>query len=302
MHKGCPERINGNPSVVKRISTPAYHKTLLQVSIINDAAWVGYELSEALRARGVAVRYLPRRRTIYGKTFGVVANILKAKGLLHVNYALQDAYLTHLIHGRIDVLHTHGSDVRSAMKTKMWGRMVRRNLTNAVKVLVSTPDLLRIIKPIRNDVNYLPNPVNTNRFKPIDEPVVEASCLYINHWYEPFPKDLIEALRRKSIPLNMISSGSYSYFEIHKVYPKYSIFIDRFTIPSLSKACLEAMSCGLATIDYRHRGSYMERVKSLLDPSYRSEEGQVNRRYVMENHDKFKVCSKLLKIYKDISR
>lgn len=296
------ERASGNLSTGKRISTSSPPEALLQVSIINDAAWVGYELSEALRKRGVDVRYLPRRRTIYGKTLGAVVNTLKARGLLHVNYALQDAYLTHLIHGRIDVLHTHGSDVRSAMKTKMWGWMVRRNLKKAVKVLVSTPDLLRFVEPVREDVKYLPNPVDTARFTPLDSPVGEASCLYTRHWYESLPEDLVGALRRRDVPIYEVSSVSYSYFEMHKVYPRYSIFIDRFTIPSFSKACLEAMSCGLATIDYRHRGYFEERVEFLLDPSYRVEEGQANRRYIIEHHDKFKVCGELLEIYEEISR
>lgn len=275
---------------------------MLQVSILNDAAWVGYELSEALRNRGVNVKYLPRRRTVYGKTFGALINSLKASGLIHVNYALQDAYLTHLLRGKIDVLHTHGSDVSSSMNTKMWGWMVRGNLKKSRKVLVSTPDLLPIVKPVREDVQYLPNPVDTIRFRPMDEAVDESSCLYIRHKYEPLFEDLVKALRRRGVSIDTISSGSYSYFEMHKVYPKYSIFIDRFTIPSFSKSCLEAMSCGLATIDYRHQDDFKERVESLSDPSYRAEEGRANRRYVIAHHDKSKVCSKLLKIYKELSR
>ncbi len=273
----------------------------MHVSIVNDAAWVGYELSKVLRKRGVYVRYLPRRRTIWGKTFGALRNSLMATGIIHVNYALQDAFLVRAIHGKIDILHTHGSDVRSSMKTKQWGWMVSNNLHKARKVLVSTPDILPLVRQVRKDAQYLPNPIDIIRFKPVDKPVKQFSCIYIRHNYEPFPEDLAKILLNKKIPLFEISTGSYSYFEMDKIYSKFSVFIDRFSIDSFSKSCLESMACGLATLDYRHKEQFAERVESLLDVHYRSNEGQSNRKYIVENHDASKVCNELLKIYDEVS-
>ena len=273
----------------------------MQVSIINDASWVGYEFSKGLRKRGVDVHYLPRTRTFIGKTLGALRNSLIASGILHVNYALQDAFLTQVIHGKIDILHTHGSDVRSSMKTKQWGWMVRANLRKAKKVLVSTPDILPIVSQVRKDVQYLPNPIDTIRFKPAEEPVKQFSCMYIRHNYEPFPEGLAEILLKKKIPLFEISPGLYSYFEMHNIYPKFSVFIDRFTIDSFSKSCLESMACGLATLDYRHKDQFAERVESLLDLQYISKEGKSNRKYIVQNHDVSKVCNELLKIYEEVS-
>ncbi len=269
-------------------------------SIINDASWVGYELSVELKKKGVNVKYFPRTRTFYGKTLGVFRNSLKASGLLHVNYALQDAFITGLIHNRIDILHAHGSDVRYSMKTRRWGWMVKSNLIKAKKVLVSTPDIISVVKPIRNDVQYLPNPIDTDRFKPSEQFNPKFSCLYIRHKYEVFPDDLAEILSKKKIPVFTISPGLYSYFEMHNVYPKFGVFIDRFSIPSFSKSCLESMSCGLSTIDYRHKNHLLERVNYLQKTRSILDEGKLNRLYVIEKHDVSNVCDELIKIYQDI--
>ena len=76
-----------------------------EVSIVNDAAWVGYELSLVLKAYGIKVCYLPRKRSITGKTVGVFLNALRSTGIKHVNYALQDAFAFRVFGKTIHLLH-----------------------------------------------------------------------------------------------------------------------------------------------------------------------------------------------------
>ena len=93
-----------------------------QVTILNDAAWVGYELANGLREVNMDVKYLPRNYagpnvntnalySVYGKIINPFVNAIKAKGIIHVNYALQDAFFVRLIKKEINVLHCHGTDL-----------------------------------------------------------------------------------------------------------------------------------------------------------------------------------------------
>ena len=80
----------------------------------------------------------------------------------------------------------------------------------------------------------------------------------------------------------------------------YDVFVDRFTIPALSKTCLEAMSCGIPTIDYRHGANFAERVSSLAVNEVYARESKLARDYALENHDRRKVVDRLVRIYGEI--
>ena len=93
----------------------------------------------------------------------------------------------------------------------------------------------------------------------------------------------------------------FSYLELHENLKEYDIYIDRiFTkgVSSYSKTCLEAMACGLVTIDYRHKDNVNERVIELLDEVERRKESEKNRQFIINNHDREKVIKKLLNIYR----
>ena len=81
------------------------------------------------------------------------------------------------------------------------------------------------------------------------------------------------------------------------LFRQYDIYIDRFTIPSFSKTCLEAQSMGLATIDYRHSADHVE---DLLDFEFRQQCGLNDAAYVRINHDRNKVALELLDIYRKL--
>jgi len=247
---------------------------------------------------GYEVFYLPRGRGFYSKTVGVLVNVLRGRGILHVNYALQDAYLAGKLRGSF-LLHAHGSDLRWSI-TGRWGRMVKSNLRIASKVIVSTPDLLDIAREYRADAEYLPNPVDTERFAP--QPREEArpkTALYFTKWYETLPKELVKELRGAGFVL-FVPTERVKYEDMPRFLSAYDVFIDRFTIPSFSKTCLEAMSCGIPTVDYRHRASLAERIHSLASTEVYCRESKLARDYVVRNHARKKVIEKLIRIYAEI--
>ncbi len=85
-----------------------------------------------------------------------------------------------------------------------------------------------------------------------------------------------------------------------KFLNSYDIFIDRFAIHSFSKTCLEAMACGICTIDHRHIGRFRERVEELIDERVRNKEGIENRDFIEREHDASKVTLRMEKLYKSI--
>ncbi|MCK4435261.1 glycosyltransferase, partial [Candidatus Bathyarchaeota archaeon] len=108
---------------------------------------------------------MKRSRGIFDKTLRLALNISRAEAdIYHVHYLLQDCYLA-LKFGKHPIIgHAHGSDLRSTLKHRIWGRIVSHNLRHCEKVLVSTPDILDVARSFCENAEYLPNPVDTNRF------------------------------------------------------------------------------------------------------------------------------------------
>jgi len=292
-----------------------------QVTILNDAAWVGYELANGLREVNMNVKYLPRNYagpnvntnalySVYGKIINPFVNAIKAKGIIHVNYALQDAFFVRLIKKEINVLHCHGTDLfglydeefkKNSKDLTRWSKIIEGNLKYANSVIVSTPEMLKLAKIVRPDAEYLPNPIDTTRFCPKVKQNSQLKAIGFNSWYERVPKYLIELMEKNGIKVDIHDRRPFSYLELHKNLKEYDIYIDRiFTkgVSSHSKTCLEAMACGLVTIDYRHKDHVNERVIELLDEDERRKESKNNRQFIIDNHDRKKVIKKLLNIYR----
>ena len=292
-----------------------------KVTILNDAAWVGYELANGLREANMDVKYLPRNYagpnvntnaiySVYGKIINPFVNAMRAKGIIHVNYALQDAFFVRLIRKEINVLHCHGTDLfglydeefkKNSKDLTRWRKIIEGNLKYANAVIVSTPEMLKLAKTIRQDSEYLPNPIDTNRFCPKIKQNTQLKAIGFNSWYERVPKYLIELMEKNGIQVDIHDRRPFSYLELHENLKEYDIYIDRiFTkgVSSYSKTCLEAMACGLVTIDYRHKDNVKERVIELLDEIERKKESEENRQFIIDNHDRKKVIKKLLNIYR----
>ena len=58
------------------------------------------------------------------------------------------------------------------------------------------------------------------------------------------------------------------------------------------------MSCGLVTIDFRHKENIIERATNILNDKNRKNEAKKNRKFILEKHDRLKVTARLLEIYK----
>ena len=266
--------------------------------MLNDAAYVGYELSEVLKQQGVNIQLLTRSRGIFSKTLGVTWNTLKADGIIHVHGAMQDATMARLLKS-LDILHCHGTELRQGITLKSrWGRMIQKNIEMAKIVLYSTPDLEPYAKILRSDAIYLPNPVNTEAFYYRGARRVQIPrALYITLGYEIIPKTILKEIQNNGIWLDVVRKGSVDYFEMPQLLNNYDIFIDRFTIPSFSKTCLEAQSMGLSTIDYRHGP---ERVEDLCGFEFRKESGAIDAIQVRKAHDRRNIAVKLLGIYRSL--
>jgi hypothetical protein len=269
-----------------------------KIVVVNDCAHVLWDMLPFLRD-DFDVQYVPRGRGWVDKTFGVLNKIRKLKGdLFHVNYALQDAWLIQKLKG-LDVLHAHGSDVRWAMNSFKWGWMVKSNLRNAGKVLYSTPDLAEHVDKVRGDAEYFPTPVRTDLFTAktwYDYPV---NALYFHKKYEEFPVKLSMLLREYDISLTL-HDCSIPYCDMPCYLKGFDVFVDQHTIPAFSKTCLEAMSSGLATVDYRHLLNVPERIKYLSSLDHVVAEGCVNQGYVCEYHAVEKRAERLREVWNGI--
>lgn len=268
------------------------------VVIVNDCAHVMQDIIPCLLDFNII--FIQRSRRLWSKTFGVLGQILHSNGdIFHVSYALQDAYFVEKFK-HLDVLHVHGSDVRWTIHSRKYGWIVKHNLKHAEKILYATPDLEPLVTKFRSDATYLPTPVKTNVFPPKKSYSKKPKALYFKLWYEQLPTQLRRTLAKNNIPLT-IMDRNILYDKMPETLQLFNIFIDRFTIPSFSKTCLEAMSCGLTTIDHRHLNSVSRRVKELSNIATVKEIGKSNRRFVEKNHNVTKVAKQLCKVWKELA-
>ena len=242
------------------------------------------------------IQFLQRTRGLWSKTFGILWKILHSHGdIFHTNYCLQDAYLVDKFK-HLDVLHVHGSDIRWTIHSKKWGWIVRHNLKKAKVVLYATPDLKEHATKFREDAIYLPTPVKTDVFTPKQRHNNPLKAVYFKLPYEKLPLGLDIYLKKNNIALDTLERN-IPYGKMPETLRKYDIFVDRFSIPSFSKTCLEAMSCGLAVISYKDWPNPLSKIDKLSLEKVK-DEGEKNREFVKRTHSVEIVAKKLMKIYR----
>jgi hypothetical protein len=155
------------------------------------------------------------------------------------------------------ILEFHGDDVRfcPSKRSRIDGLQTRIFLKLASKLgmylLVSTPDLHREVP----NAIWLPNPVDTELFKP---GALSASnlALYSSMWYEP-SKRAKKIAQDLDLTLYILerreTADLIRYPEMPQFLGKFSHYIDRGAIPSLSKTALEALSVGLKVVAWDGR-------------------------------------------------
>jgi len=245
--------------------------------MINDCASVGRTLIKYFPSEIDAV-HISRSRRFWSKTFGIAWKILKASAdIFHVHYLLQDCYLALKFRNCPVIGHAHGSDLRTSLNHRIWGKIVKHNLKRCDKILVSTPDILSIARKFRKDAEYIPNPVDTSIFYPkkVDsygeklKVLIAANC----DWKTKGTDIAIHALSklRKEIEVYIISYGrdftktlaladslgltlnvlpKISHQNVRQYYWNADIVLGSFGAGALGMVALEAIACGRPVITY----------------------------------------------------
>jgi len=249
----------------------------MKVVMINDCAFVGETLLKYMPA-DVEKQHIKRSRGWWSKTFGIAYSILKAKGnVYHAHYLLQDCYIAARLGKRPLVGHAHGSDLRVSLNHFLWRRIVRHNLKNCNKILVSTPDVFNIAKRFREDAEYIPNPVNSEYFypKPLEKHDGKKRVLIASDssWNVKGTDTAIKALSKiknmvdvsiirygidfektvalaSSLGLSLNILPKVPHEKLNEYYWGSDVVIDRFKLGSLGLASLEAIACGRPVVTY----------------------------------------------------
>jgi glycosyltransferase involved in cell wall biosynthesis len=245
--------------------------------MINDCAYVGATLIKYLSPT-VDAMHIKRSRGLWDKTFGITWRISRAKAdVFHAHYLLQDCYLALRLGKKPIVGHAHGSDLRTTLKHPVWGRIVRRNLKDCDKPLVSTCDILGKAKAFREDAEYLPNPVDEQLFHPKPVPThSERKKILIasdSNWTVKGTDTAVRALSkiREDVDVSIIAYGAdfertktladslnlrlnvlpkVAHEKLNEYYWNSDVVIDRFRLGSLGMVSLEAIACGRPVINY----------------------------------------------------
>jgi glycosyltransferase involved in cell wall biosynthesis len=146
---------------------------------VNDIASVASELAVALRKRGHEVDLLYPR--LYGASLPPVGKLAVAPlrfldwvrlarriragnyDAVHIHYGYLG--VVGMLARRPYVLHCHGDDVRDVSR-RVWAPLIRLAIRKARHVYYSTPDLREPLLAIRPDVEFLPNPIDIDTFRP----------------------------------------------------------------------------------------------------------------------------------------
>lgn len=259
-----------------------------EIIMIHDCAFVGYELKKELLRKGFNVKHFFFKGPPKITTLKMIFKLKRSKSsLLHAHFCRSSAYAAYFS-GKPYIVHCHGSDIR-------WGInwLQKKCLNNSKVVLVSTPDLLNILP----HAIWLPNPIDTKRFKPLREHYGN-NVLYFAHSYEDISVELKRLCDRLGFNLRVQRIKNIPYFEMHKFLNEFDIFVDRFLIKSYSKTALEAMACGIPVIGYKH--NLKEILERLTDEMERRKLIQWQFENIIPLHRKEKVVEQLIKIYNKI--
>jgi glycosyltransferase involved in cell wall biosynthesis len=312
-------------------------KVKMKVVMVNDCAHVGKTSLKYLPS-DVEKQHIQRTRGFWSKTFGIAYSVLKARGdVYHVHYLLQDCYIASKLDKHPLVGHAHGSDLRETIDRFWLGGIVKDNLTNCSKVLVSTPNLLDKAKTYNQDSEYMPNPVDTSLFYPKERKKPEGKLKVLiaagNNWKIKGTDRILHALKsiEKNVDISLIGYGVDTQRTLklakslsldlhmlssvqHAVMPRYyweaDIVIAAIGIDgTLGMVALEAIACGRPVVtrvssDFSEYHSFPlqdvstpEDIASAVLSARDDELWEKEYKYVQVHHDPSRVSQRLMKIY-----
>jgi len=261
-----------------------------RIAHVNDIAFVASTLAAAQRRRGdeVTVFETPKPGATRGpavkwamapaRLLGLLALAARLRlghwDVVHVHYA------THAIvgawSGRPYVVHCHGSDVRGVSPSSARGRLLQRYLQRAALVLYATPDLDRWVTQYRADARFVPNPIDTDRFRPSQDP--PATDLLVGVRLDPIKgaeiaieaaasvvaarpgtsvtvidQGPLAALARERLGAQAKFTMPVAHAELPAILASHRVVLGQFRLGILSQLEVEAMACGalvVASLDY----------------------------------------------------
>lgn len=204
----------------------------MKVLMLHDCSFVGFELSKELKRIGVEVEqlnYFDKLGVSFMKGLNItkmlVATVRSDVDLVHSHF-LGTASVVAFLSGRPYVVHVHGSDVRNKNLTTVQKTVLK----HARAILYATSDLKKRLP--RRSI-YLPTPVGS-QFKNLNLERTFKTA------YKPVSYE-------KTIKCNLFLRY-FRYDEMPKILNTVETFIDRYSVPSLSKTALEALACGCVVV------------------------------------------------------
>lgn len=162
------------------MSSPSETRQPLRIAHVNDIAHVGSELVAALRQLGQEAELIevPRPGSRWPRPWRQLTAPLRVltpltiiprlrRGrydVIHLHYAWKAS--AGPFSGRPFVLHCHGTDVRGRTPHEPVGLLIGQIAARAARVYYSTPDLADTVRAFRADAEFLPNPIDLDRFCP----------------------------------------------------------------------------------------------------------------------------------------
>jgi glycosyltransferase involved in cell wall biosynthesis len=308
----------------------------MRIAEINDVASVASELTRGLRARGHDVTLLQPSLVGGGLPPGIKAVVAPIRALdwarvlwrlkrgrfdlLHIHYA----YLGMLgvLAKAPYILHCHGADVWAL--TPFTRGVTGRALRQAGHVYYSTPDLAPHVLPLRPDAEFLPNPIDTHTFRPL-QPARDSKRVYVCCALDDLKgaqhilaacRDLAET--RPDIQVTAVAGGQHTAaFEalpnvtliprqqranLPEVIGRHGVVVGQVSLGAAGMAELEAMACArpvvcLFTFDAAYpepppfvRAQEGDEIAAAVirmvdDPELRQRTGEQGRAWIERYHD-----------------
>jgi len=307
----------------------------MRIAEINDIASVASEIGAGLRRRGhevtlfhprlVGARLHPQVKPITAPVraldwMDLIRRIRKGRfDLVHIHYA----YLGNVgaLGGFPYILHCHGTDLRGT--TVITRPLTRRAIAGARHVFYSTPDLGPYVAQVRDDGEFLPNPIDTEQFRPTCDAKDHASVLICCGLTDVKGAGrLLKACERLAeerpdIRITAIGGGEYTQafqalpnvtvvahqprWKLPSLINEHGIVLGQVKLGSAGMAELEAMACGRPVVTwfneiraYTSRPPFVTAVDSVEianavkrlvdDAALRSRLGGEGREWVVEHH------------------
>ncbi len=225
----------------------------MKVLHVHNIAHIPEFIVNELRKKGVEADFVEDVRTLDMSKYDIV----------HAHYALNKATIRAFLKARKlkipFILHCHGSDLRlvSAQGREdlpaFHGAISRYIRKRSCKILLSTPDLIEY----EPDGEYIPNPVNIDKFKPLpdidkksDIPLICGRFLKGSKVYDHIKPDkqydCVTTVNEIEWPANVNRLPYVDYDELPAFFNQYDEMIGTLC-DLVSMARLEAMACGVRT-------------------------------------------------------